>query len=83
MKAPLFKSSHFEEFTLNTDGKGESIDHFNIELLKRGIHGGHKINTEFPEFGNTSLVCVTELHTKEDLDRLIKASEEIMAETGR
>jgi glycine dehydrogenase subunit 1 len=82
LKAPLFGSSHFKEFTLNTDGKGESIDHFNKELLKRGIQGGHQIKNEFPELGNTSLICVTELHSKGDIDRLIEASEEIMANLG-
>jgi glycine dehydrogenase subunit 1 len=81
LKAPLFESSHFKEFTLNTDEKGESIDHFNSELFKRGVQGGHQINKEFPELGNTSLMCVTELHTKEDMDRLIEASKEIMTNT--
>jgi glycine dehydrogenase subunit 1 len=83
LKAPLFKSSHFMEFTLNTDAKGVSIDHFNNELLRRDIQGGHSIKNEFPEFGNTALMCVTELHTKEDIDRLTEASEEIMAESGQ
>jgi glycine dehydrogenase subunit 1 len=82
LKAPLFEASHFKEFTLNTDRKEESIDHFNNELLKRGIQGGHQINKEFPELGNTSLMCVTELHTKDDIDLLIEASKEIMTNTS-
>ncbi len=78
LKAPIFQSSHFKEFTLNTDRKDKSIDYFNNELLKRGIQGGHPIVNEFPELGNTALVCVTELHTKEDIDLLIEASEDIV-----
>jgi glycine dehydrogenase subunit 1 len=83
LKAPIFSSRHFKEFTLNTDKSGVSIDRFNNELLKRGIQGGHQIVDEFSELGNTSLMCVTELHTKEDLDRLIGASEEIISSLGR
>jgi glycine dehydrogenase subunit 1 len=77
LRAPIFQSSHFKEFTLNTDGTGKSINYFNNELLKRGIQGGHSIDNEFPELGNTALVCVTELHMKEDIDLLTEASEEI------
>jgi glycine dehydrogenase subunit 1 len=83
LKTPIFGSRHFKEFTLNTDDSGVSIDSFNSELLKMGIQGGHQIIDEFSELGNTSLMCVTELHTKEDLDRLIGASEEIIASLGR
>jgi glycine dehydrogenase subunit 1 len=64
---------------LNTDQSGKSIRDFNKELLSRGIQGGHPIDDEFPEFGNTSLLCVTEIHSKDDIDRLVFSSEEIVA----
>ncbi|WXG45365.1 MAG: aminomethyl-transferring glycine dehydrogenase subunit GcvPA [Candidatus Atabeyarchaeum deiterrae] len=78
LRTPVFKSSHFKEFTVNIDESRKSIHTFNKELLNRGIQGGHPIDSEFPELGNTALLCVTETHSKEDIDKLILAAEEIM-----
>jgi glycine dehydrogenase subunit 1 len=79
LKAPLFEASHFKEFTLNTDQSHETIHDFNEALLARGVHGGHPIISEFPEFGNTALFCVTEIHSKDDIDKLVLFSKEIVA----
>ena len=78
LKAPIFNAPHFNEFTLNCDDTGMSATKLNAELLKRDIQGGKPIRGEFPELGETSLMCVTELHTKDDIDRLINALAEIV-----
>jgi glycine dehydrogenase subunit 1 len=78
VRVPIFESSHFKEFTLNTDQSGKPIRGFNKELLSRGIQGGHPIDDEFREFGNTALFCVTEIHSKDDIDRLVLSSKEIL-----
>jgi len=77
LKVPIFDAPHFNEFTLNCDDIGISAAKLNAELLKRDIQGGKPLRGEFPELGETSLMCVTELHTKEDIDRLTSALAEI------
>lgn len=75
MKVPLFNAAHFEEFTVNLDSTRKSIREVNRSLLRSGIVGGKDITKEFPELGNTSLFCVTEIHTKSDIDKLAAALE--------
>jgi len=79
VKAPVFESTHFKEFTVNFDGTGLSVQEVNEKLLERGIHGGKDLSREFPELCKTALYCVTEIHSKEDIERLTTALEEILA----
>ncbi len=76
VRAPLFSSYHFKEFTVSFEGK--SVEEVHRGLLERGIHGGKSLIEEFPEIGETALYCVTELHTKEDIDLLVSALEEVL-----
>ncbi len=77
-KVPMFKSPHFEEFTVNFDGTGKTVHEVNKALLKYKIQGGKDITKEFPELGNTALYCVTEIHTRENIDKLSVALERII-----
>jgi glycine dehydrogenase subunit 1 len=73
LEAPAFRALHFNEFVLiRTDGG--SIREFNRRLLQEGIHGGHVLVNEFPELGESELVCTTEVHSKRDLDRFVEAA---------
>jgi len=76
VKVPMFNSPHFEEFTVNFDGKAKDVQTVNKTLLRHGIQGGKNITKEFPELGNTALYCVTEVHSEEEIDRLAGALEE-------
>jgi glycine dehydrogenase subunit 1 len=76
IEAPIFASPHFNEFTLRCTQPKLAIKKFNAKLLKQGIQGGKPINGEFPEFGETALLCTTELHRKEDIDRLADVAAE-------
>lgn len=78
VKAPIFNSPHFKEFTVNFDWAGKSVQEVNRALLKYGIHGGIDLSKEFPEFGETALYCVTEIHSVEDVERLAKALSEVL-----
>jgi glycine dehydrogenase subunit 1 len=80
VKTPVFKSVHFKEFTVNFDGAGLSVKEVNEKLLKMGVHGGKDISREFPELGQTALYCVTEIHSKEDIELLAKSLERIAKE---
>jgi len=77
VRTPLFRSSHFQEFTVNYDDAGLTVEEVNAKLLQRQIHGGKDISKEFPELGQTSLFCVTEIHSKEEIDRLAEALDAI------
>ncbi len=72
--APHFKASHFNEFTVSSQ---ISPDKIHRELLDRGVHGGFVLGQDFPELGNSTLLCTTEMHTKADHDKLITALEGI------
>jgi glycine dehydrogenase subunit 1 len=52
------------------------VQEINRELLDRGIFGGKDLSADFPELGNSALFCTTEVHTKDDIDRLASAVRE-------
>lgn len=78
VKAPVFKSEFFKEFTVNFDGAGVKYETIHEELLKRDIHGGLYVGKWFPELGETALFCVTEMHDKNDIDKLVSSIKEIL-----
>jgi glycine dehydrogenase subunit 1 len=83
IKAPLFQSPHFKEFIVNFDGTGQTVAEIDKALLARGIFGGKDLSKEFPELGHSALYCVTEVHTKADIDRLVDALKEVVEENGK
>lgn len=78
VKAPLFSSAHFKEFTVNFDEAGKTVKEVHEELLNRQVHGGKNVAEEFPELGETALYCITEVHSKKDIDLLANVLEEIL-----
>jgi glycine dehydrogenase subunit 1 len=78
VRVPVFKSAHFKEFTVNFNEAGLTVKDVNKKLLQRRIHGGKDITKEFPEHGETALYCVTEIHSKEEIERLTEALEKIL-----
>jgi glycine dehydrogenase subunit 1 len=78
VRTPVFKSAHFKEFTVNFAQAGLTVREINRKLLQHHVHGGKDVSKEFPELGQTALYCTTEIHTKEDIDRLAQALEEIL-----
>ena len=75
----LFGPGFFKEFVVNLDGAGTTVAAVNAELRKRGIFGGYDLSQQLPELGQSMLVCVTEVHTQDDIERLAEA----LAETVR
>jgi glycine dehydrogenase subunit 1 len=76
--APVFQSPHFKEFVVNFDNTNMTVQEINKALLKHKIFGGKDLSPEFPELGNSALYCVTEIHTKEDIDKLATAVKEVV-----
>lgn len=77
VKTPLFNAPHFKEFTVQFSGKTVYEIHEKL-LSKYGVHGGKTLKEEFPELGETALYCVTEMHSKNDIDRLTDAIKTVL-----
>ena len=73
-----FKSCFFKEFVVNFSCTGMRVSEINDGLRARGIFGGKDISAELPELGAAALYCVTEVHTKDDIDRLVAALKEVI-----
>jgi glycine dehydrogenase subunit 1 len=73
LRTPVFRSPHFQEFTVNFMDRRVCDVH--ERLLQQNVHGGRDVSKEFPELGETALYCVTEMHSKEDIDALAEALE--------
>lgn len=69
---------NFKEFVVDFNNTGRTVKEINRALLERGIFGGIDLSESFPELGRCSLYCVTETHTKQDLDTLAQALKEIV-----
>ena len=78
VKTPVFRSPHFKEFTVNFDETGKTVKEIHEKLLQQQVHGGKEITQEFPELGETALYCVTEAHSKNDIDRLVNTLKEVV-----
>jgi glycine dehydrogenase subunit 1 len=75
---PVFKSAHFKEFTVNFDKTGLTAEEVNKKLLQHQVHGGKDISKELPELGQTALYCVTEIHSKKEIEKLRDTLEEVL-----
>jgi glycine dehydrogenase subunit 1 len=58
----------FHEFVLETT---ETPEHLNNKLLKQKVIGGLPLSRWYPELGNASLWCTTELNTREQIDHAV------------
>src|SRR5262249_39596481 len=74
----LFPRGFFKEFVVNFDRAGKTVARVNRALRRHGIFGGKDLSREFPQFGQSALYCVTEVHSKADVDRLVAALKEIV-----
>ena len=66
----------FKEFVVRFDETGLSAAQVGARLRAKGIFGGKDLSGDFPGLGQSALYCVTEVHTRGDIDRLAGALEE-------
>jgi len=78
VKVPFFDAPHFKEFVVNFDKTRKKVKEIHESLIKNGIQGGKILKEEFPELGESSLYCITEMHRKEDIDMLVEKLEKIL-----
>ena len=67
------------DFMVDFSGTGKTVKEINKALLEYDIIGGKDMSEVFPEYGQSALYSVTEVHTKEDLQALFDALKEICA----
>jgi glycine dehydrogenase subunit 1 len=79
VKVP-FTSGFFKEFVVDFSATDRTVSAINDGLRQvHGIFGGKDLSQELPELGQSALYCVTEVHTKDDIDRLVSALKEIVS----
>lgn len=71
---PRFNGVCFNEFVLEFKKPWADVQK---SLQEKGVIGGFSIENAYPELANCALLCVTETHKKEDIDRLIALLEEV------
>ena len=60
----------FKEFVVDFNATGMTVAQVNARLLDHDIFGGLDLSKAFPQLRQSSLYCVTELHSQSDLERL-------------
>ena len=61
------------EFVVDFNATGKTVEEINKQLRAAGIFGGIDLSKDFPELGESALYCVTEVHEKEAIDKLVSA----------
>ena len=78
IKIPVSGCSYCD-FLVDFTETGKTVAEINKALLDYNVLGGKYMGGEFPEYGQSALYSVTEVHTVEDLDTLIGALKKICA----
>lgn len=78
VKIPLCAMSYCD-FMVDFNGTGKRVAEINKELRNYHILGGKDLSREFPEYGQSALYSITEVHTLEDLKALFDALQKICA----
>ncbi len=70
VRVPFAAQHHVKEFVVDLTATGRTVAAVSAALRERGIFFGADLTCEQAWLGQSALVCVTEVHTKADLDRL-------------
>ena len=79
VRAPRFSGVPFKEFVVDFSATGHTVGEINAALLAEEIFGGVDLSGQFPELGQSALYCVTEMHTREDIERLADTLRRVLA----
>jgi glycine dehydrogenase subunit 1 len=77
--APALDAPYFKELVVSFEATGKTVEDINVALREQDIFGGKDLSREFPDLGQSALYCVTEMHTKDDIDRLVDRLREVIA----
>ena len=82
IKTPRFSSPCFKEFVVDFNATGKTVREINMFLQGQNVFGGKDLSKEFPDLGQCALYCVTEIHTKSHIDRLLNAMMDCLGRKG-
>lgn len=71
---------HFKEFVVDFGKTGKTVAQVNQELLDRKVFGGLDLTGKLAGYDQCALFCITEIHTQNDIDRLVDMVQQIVAE---
>ena len=71
-----FSGPAFNEFVLELPKPWAAVD---AALKAKGLIGGYGLEPAYPELKNAVLVCVTELRTRDQIDRLARTLQEVLS----
>ncbi len=71
-----FTGPLFNEFVIELRKPWPAVD---AALRAKGIVGGYGLEPEYPGIGSSAVVCVTELRTKDEIDRLARTLQEVLS----
>jgi glycine dehydrogenase subunit 1 len=71
-----FTGPFFNEFVVELAKPWPAVD---AGLKSKGFIGGYGLGSDYPELQNAVLVCVTEMRTKDEIDRLARALQEVLS----
>ncbi len=81
VKAPAIGEAFWNEFVVKFEN-GITSQQVHDGLVDAGIQGGKILNDTFPDLGESMLFCVTEIHTQQDIDKLVDTVRQIVANGG-
>ncbi|MDO4720663.1 MAG: aminomethyl-transferring glycine dehydrogenase subunit GcvPA [Peptostreptococcaceae bacterium] len=74
-----YEGFNFKEFVVDFNDTGKTVDEINKALEKQNIFGGINLEKSFPKLGQAALYSITEIHGKEDIDKLVSALKSIVS----
>jgi glycine dehydrogenase subunit 1 len=78
VRVPFSGQHHVKEFVVDLGATGWTVAAVSRALLARGIFFGKDLSSEHPALGQAALVCVTEVHAQDDIDRLADELREVL-----
>jgi glycine dehydrogenase subunit 1 len=75
VKSPLLEGPFFGDFTVGY--KRRKASEVFAEMAKRGVMAGYPLARHASQIGEAGAYCVTEVHSGEDIDRLVEALGEV------
>jgi glycine dehydrogenase subunit 1 len=78
IRSSRFTSPGFKEFVVDFNDTGKTVAEINQTLLGDNIFGGKDLSGDFPLLGQCALYCITEIHSKGEIDSLVQALRSIV-----
>ena len=70
---PRFRGAHYQDFVVTLRSERSSARKLQDSLLRRGIQCGKNLADSFPELGESILIGISELNSKQSIDQLASA----------